>query len=173
MATTVAFFMPALATRFLILSIMPCTLVCGVVRSSQGVNMQNIVPLLLPPPPSILKPDDPTKCIIPGVEPTIFISFASTALEAVVEEASGMVYVTNNRPPSSEGTKPDGLLLNNKKAKTHIATSTPTIIAVFLILRTTPAEYFLLSQSKPLLNLLFFGLHPIFRSRSGACRRLT
>ena len=55
-----------------------------------GVNIQNMVPLLLPPPPRILKPDEPTKCIMPGVEPTIFISLASTALEAVVEEASAI-----------------------------------------------------------------------------------
>src|SRR5437588_7180724 len=60
MATTVAFFIPALATRFFMASIMPCTLVCGVVRSSQGVNMQNIVPLLLPPPPSILRSEEHT-----------------------------------------------------------------------------------------------------------------
>src|ERR1700722_4043679 len=152
MATTVAFFIPALATRFFILSIMPCTLVSGVVRSSQGVSIQNMVPLLFPPPPSILKPDEPTKCKIHGVEPTIFISFASTLLEAVVEEASGMVYVTNNRPPSSDGTKPDGLALNSITAKTHITTSTLTMTAACLMLRLTPAEYFTLSQSKPLLN---------------------
>src|SRR5471030_3132681 len=91
---------------------------------------------------------------MPGVAPTIFIIFTMAFTDCVVDDASGKAYVTNKRPPSSDGTNPDGLLLNRRKVPTQIQTKITTTYLAPLILCLTPLVYLPVTLSNHLLNQL-------------------
>src|SRR5580698_3074912 len=64
--------------------------------------------------------------------------FSITCTDSAVELASASWKVTKSRPPSSEGTNPDGLALNRKKAPRQIPSSSKRMTQEYFMLFLTP-----------------------------------
>src|SRR5580658_7092876 len=78
---------------------------------------------------------------MPAVVLTTFMIFSMTSTDSVVELASASWKVIKSRPPSSDGTKPDGLTRNKQNAATQIPANTKIIAQEYRMLRRTPFVY--------------------------------